>query len=139
MQRAVPMVSYEDIGAAADRLCRAFGFEERGERFANPDGTVTQAEIWLGDARIMIGWPGPEYLSPAHHAETCEDARRWSDVPWVIDGALAYVDGVDAHVARARLEGAVILCELTDEPPGRLYAAADPEGHRWMFIQPTAT
>lgn len=137
--RAVPMISYEDVGSAADWLCRAFGFQERGERFRNADGTVTHAEVEIGEALVMLGWPGPDYRSPAHHAETCDDARRWSDVPWVIDGVLIPVDDVDAHAARARAEGAVIIRELTDEPPGRLYAAADLEGHRWMFIQPPAT
>ena len=136
VQRAVPMVPYEDVGAAADWLCRAFGFEEHDERFVNPDGVVTQTEVWLGDARVMIGWPGPDYRSPAHHAETCEDARRWSDVPWVIDGVLIFVSDVDDHAACARDAGAEIIREVSDEPPGRLYAAADLEGHRWMFIQP---
>jgi len=95
--------------------------------------------VWLGDARVMIGWPGPDYRSPARHAQTCEDARRWSDVPWVIDGVLIFVGEVDAHAARAREAGAEIIRELTDEPPGRLYAVSDVEGHRWMFIQPPAT
>ncbi len=29
----------------------------------------------------------------------------------------------------------MILREPKDEPYGRLYNAADPEGHRWMFMQ----
>ena len=50
-------------------------------------------------------------------------------------GSSIYVDDVDAHCERARAEGAVILREPKDEPYGRLYNAADPEGHRWMFMQ----
>jgi PhnB protein len=42
----------------------------------------------------------------------------------------------DAHLARARAEGATILGEPADEPYGRLYRAEDLEGHRWMFIEP---
>ena len=32
--------------------------------------------------------------------------------------------------------GATILREPEDLPFGRLYSAADLEGHRWMFMQP---
>jgi uncharacterized glyoxalase superfamily protein PhnB len=39
-QRVFPMLSYEDVGRAADWIGSAFGFEER-ERFADDDGTVT--------------------------------------------------------------------------------------------------
>ena len=35
--------------------------------------------------------------------------------------------------------GAEILREPEDLPFGRLYSAADPEGHRWMFMQPTTS
>ena len=33
--------------------------------------------------------------------------------------------------------GAQILREPEDQPFGRLYSAADLEGHRWMFMQPS--
>ena len=135
-QRAVPMLSYEDVGGAADWLSQAFGFHERGERYTEADGRVTHAELDLDGAQVMLGWPGPEYQGPARHAKGCEDAQRWSAVPYIVDGVLIYVDDVDAHCERARAEGAVILREPKDEPYGRLYNAADPEGHRWMFMQP---
>jgi len=83
----------------------------------------------------MLGWPGPEYRSPAHHAEECEQARKWLEPPHVVDGVLVYVDDVDAHCDRARVVGATILSEPRDELFGRIYKAADLEGHRWMFIQ----
>jgi PhnB protein len=134
-QRAVPMLSYEDVGAATDWLSRAFGFRERGDRYVEEDGTVTHAEIELGGAIVMLGWPGPGYQSPAHHARVCAEAKAWSDVPFVIDGVLIYVDDLDEHLQRARAEGATILREPKEEPYGRLYNAADLEGHRWMFMQ----
>ena len=134
-QRAIPLLSYENVAAAIDWLGEAFGFEERGERYAEPDGTVTHAELELDGAVVMLGWPGPDYQSPAHHAELCEHARRWSEVPYVVDGVLVYVEDVDRHCDRARAAGAVILREPKDEPYGRLYNAADLEGHRWMFMQ----
>jgi len=137
MARAVPMVSYEDVGAAVDWLSNAFGFRESGERFSDGDGRVTHAELSLDGATVMLGWPGPEYRSPAHHADECEQAARWLATPFVVDGVQVEVDYVDAHEAQARAAGATIIRELEDLPFGRLYSAADLEGHRWMFIQLT--
>jgi uncharacterized glyoxalase superfamily protein PhnB len=134
-QRAVPFISYEDVDAAADWLSQAFGFQEQGERYADDDGRVTHAELGLEGALVMLGWPGPDYRSPKHHAEDCAQARRWLRPPHVVDGVLVYVSDVDAHCKRAKAAGATILREPTDEPYGRLYTAADIEGHRWMFMQ----
>ena len=136
-QRAVPMLSYENVAAAIDWLGRAFGFRER-ERYTEPDGTVSHAELELDGAVVMLGWPGPDYQSPSRHAEVCEHARKWLAVPWVVDGVLVYVADLDRHCERARAAGAVILREPEDEPYGRLYSAADHEGHRWMFMQAPA-
>jgi PhnB protein len=136
VQRAVPMISYEEVGAAIDWLGKAFGFQE-GERFEDGEGRVTHAELELNGASVMLGWPGPDYQSPAHHAGNCEQARRWLSTPWIIDGVLVYVDDVDHHCEQAKAAGASILRELEDQPFGRLYSAADLEGHRWMFMQPS--
>ena len=136
-QRAIPMISYEDVGAAVDWLGTAFGFRESGERYTDDEGHVTHAELELDGASVMLGWPGPEYRSPAHHAQDCEQAARWLSTPWVIDGVHVEVEDIDAHYERASAAGATILRELEEQPFGRLYAAAEPEGHRWMFMQPT--
>ena len=135
MNRAIPMLSYEDVGAAAEWLERAFGFEESGERFDDGEGHVTHAELSLDGATVFLGWPGPEYRSPRRHAQECEQAARWLDAPWVVDGVHVEIADVDAHCAQARAAGAEILREPEDLPFGRLYSAADPEGHRWMFMQ----
>jgi uncharacterized glyoxalase superfamily protein PhnB len=134
-RRAVPMLSYENVAAAIDWLTEAFGFREEGERYTEADGTVSHAELELDGAVVMLGWPGPDYRGPAKHAAECEQARRWLDVPYIVDGVLVYVDDVDAHCEHARAAGATILREPKDEPYGRLYNAADLEGHRWMFMQ----
>ena len=130
------MLSYEDVAAAIDWLGAAFGFRQEGPRYTDPDGRVTHVELRLDGASVMLGWPGPDYRSPAHHAEECDQARRWLATPWVIDGVHVSVDDVDAHYERAREAGATILREPEDLPFGRLYSAADLEGHRWMFMQP---
>jgi len=134
-QRAIAMISYEDVGSAADFLIEAFGFTEVGERFADRDGRVTHLELERGGATVMLGWPGPDYMDPSHHASMCAWASAWLATPWVIDGVLVTVEDVDAHHAHAEASGAIILRAPEDGPPGRLYAAADPSGHRWMFLQ----
>jgi len=83
----------------------------------------------------MLASPTPDYESPAHHRQSCEQARKWSSVPWVIDGVLVYVDNLDAHFATARAAGATILSEIEEDPPGRRYRVEDLEGHRWFFME----
>lgn len=134
------MVSYEDVAAAIDWLVAAFGFREVGARFTDDEGRVTHAELDLDGATVMLGWPGADYRSPANHARTCPDAARWLDVPWVVDGVFVTVSDLDAHHARSVEAGARILRGPEAVPSvGRLYTAEDLEGHRWMFMDETAT
>ena len=76
--------------------------------------------------------------SPRTIQRESEAARRAYDNPWVIDGHFVEVDDVGAHYERAKAAGANIICEPDEPGVGlRLYTAEDPEGHRWMFGQPT--
>jgi uncharacterized glyoxalase superfamily protein PhnB len=61
-QRIVPMLSYEDVGRAADWISRAFGFEEV-ERFED-ERTVTHVTLKLGDGVLFLGNPGPRLPRP---------------------------------------------------------------------------
>jgi PhnB protein len=137
LPRITPMIAYEDVAAALDWLTKAFGFREReGTRLTSGDGRITHAEMELEDGVIMLANPTSEYQSPKHHADVCEQARKWLAVPYVIDGLHVFVDAVDAHFARAKAAGATLLSEPEDQPYGeRVYRAADLEGHRWMFAQ----
>ena len=54
----------------------------------------------------------------------------------MVDGVHVQVANLDTHYERARAAGTTILREPEDLPFGRLYSAADLEGHRWMFMQP---
>ena len=137
VQTVVPMVSYEDVAAAAEWLCSAFGFTE-DFRVAEGGGRVTHVQLQFAGGILMAGWPGPHYQSPRHHADGCEDARRWLDSPFVVDGVYVRVDDIDAHFERARAAGARILTEVEDNIPAgqRQYRAEDVEGHRWMFAEP---
>lgn len=134
MPGVIPMISYEDGVAALEWLATAFGFRERA-RLMGPDGRLAHAEMEAGAGVIMLATPTPDYENPKRHRERCERARRWSAVPWIVDGVLVYVDNIDQHYERARKAGAAILSEPEDGPPGRRYRAEDLEGHRWMFLQ----
>jgi len=130
----IPMVAYEDGAAALAWLSRAFGFRERA-RMVGEDGRLSHGEMEAGEGMIMLATPSPQYQGPKRHREECEAARKWSEVPFIIDGVLVYVDDVDAHFDRARDAGATILSEVEAGGPGRRYRAEDLEGHRWMFME----
>jgi uncharacterized glyoxalase superfamily protein PhnB len=96
---------------------------------------VVHGELELSGNVVMVASPSPDYRSPKNHAEACEQARRWSAVPWVIDGVLVFLDDVDSHYEKAVAAGATMLSDVEEGGPGRLYRVADLEGHRWMFLQ----
>ncbi|HZT97659.1 MAG TPA: VOC family protein [Chloroflexota bacterium] len=132
----VPMLAYEDPGAALDWLASVFGFREI-RRMVMPDGRIGHAEMEAGDGGlIMLATPSPDYESPRSHRRHCPRADRWLSVPYVVDGVLVHVDDLDAHYRQANAAGAIMLSGVEDEPYGRLYRAEDIEGHRWMFMQP---
>ena len=76
----IPMLSYEDGAAAIEWLAKAFGFRER-TRMIGEDGKLSHGEMVAGEGVIMLASPTPDYESPAHHRQSCEQARKWSSVP----------------------------------------------------------
>lgn len=133
-QTVFPMMAYEDAALAMDWLVRAFGFVER-RKMTDQQGRVVHGELELSGNIVMVASPTPDYQGPKRHAQNCEQARQWLKVPWVIDGVLVFVDDIDSHFIQAKREGAAMLSEIESGGPGRLYRAADLEGHRWMFVQ----
>ena len=95
-QTIFPMIAYENAAAAMDWLVSAFGFREV-RRMTDKEGRVIHGELELSGNVVMVATPTPAYRGPTRHAESCQDAQRWLSVPWIIDGALVYVDDVDAH------------------------------------------
>ena len=130
----IPMIAYENGPAAMDWLARAFGFRERTRMLAK-DGRLSHGEMQAGDGLIMLATPSPHYHGPKHHREECEAARAWSEVPYIVDGVLVYVNDAEKHFERAQAAGARILSPLEDGVEGKRYRAEDLEGHRWMFMQ----
>lgn len=116
----VPIVVYEDAGKAVEWLCRAFGFTERLR--APREGTVSHAQLVVGDGAIMVGRQGREFRAP----------RRGEVSQYV----LVHVENVDGHFETAKRVGATIVDPVRNKPFGeRQYTAEDPEGHRWTFSQ----
>ena len=84
----------------------------------NPDGTVTHAEITIGDSLVMLGEAGG---------------------PWKPRPAALYlwVDDVDATYARALEEGAMSESEPEDKPYGHRNAGViDRNGVTWWIGAP---
>ena len=130
----IPMLAYEDGAAAMDWLARAFGFRER-TRMLGDNARLSHGEMEAGEGMIMLATPSPHYHGPKRHREESEAAKKWSEVPYIIDGVLVYVDDVTAHFERAKAAGATILSEVESGGPGKRYRAEDLEGHRWMFME----
>lgn len=73
MPDVVPFLDYEDAGAAADWLVRAFGFEEV-ERFEE-DGDVTHVTLRSGDGLVFLGHPDG-YVNPLQLREQSDTVAR---------------------------------------------------------------
>jgi len=121
----ISSVVYRDQRAAIAWLEKAFGFE-LSEVLEDGDGKILHAEMTFGEGIIMIGSEWFEWArSPAN-----VDGKNTQRVHVHLD------TDVDAHCARARAAGAVIVGEPQDQFYGeRTYGVRDPEGHHWSFSQ----
>jgi uncharacterized glyoxalase superfamily protein PhnB len=126
----IPVLVYDDVGAACDWLCRAFGFTERWR---------------AGDHRAQLAFDGGALIIGESRlggtGEPAAGPRLASGSP---EGPISHevmvrVPDVDDHCAHAREQGAEILQEPQDLPYGeRQYNAVDIGGHRWTFSQSIA-
>ena len=130
----IPMIAYEDGPRAMDWLSTAFGFKER-MRVVTKEGRLSHGEMEAGDGLIMLATPSPDYEGPKKHREGCEQASKWSSVPFIIDGVLVYVPDVKVHYEQARRAGARILSDIDSDENAKRYRVEDLEGHRWMFME----
>jgi len=134
MQGVIPMIAYEEGVKAMEWLADAFGFKDQ-TRMLGSDGRLAHGEMETGSGLVMLATPSPDYQGPKRHRQSCDAARKWSEVPWVVDGVLVYVDDIDEHFIKAKRSGANVLSEPEDGPPGKRYRVEDIEGHRWMFME----
>jgi uncharacterized glyoxalase superfamily protein PhnB len=118
-------VFYKDPSAALDWLDKAFGFE-RSMVITDAEGRLAHAEMRFGDSYIMVGSEWAEFTASPNSV----GGKNTQMIHVHLE------DGIDAHCARARTEGATILQDPTDQFYGdRTYRARDPEGHVWTFGQ----
>jgi uncharacterized glyoxalase superfamily protein PhnB len=126
----IPVLVYDNVGAACDWLCRAFGFTERwraGDHRAQLafDGGA----LIIGESRV--GGAGEPGAGVRFAPESQQGPISHSVVVRVPDA--------DGHCAHAREQGVEILQEPRDFPYGeRQYSAVDIGGHRWTFSQSIA-
>lgn len=122
----IPCLRYRDALAAIDWLCDAFGFEKRA---VHADGRIVHhAQLTFGNGMIMLGSADAVSEWGRLIAQPEEVGMRETQSPCVI------VAEVDAHYARAKAAGAVIVIDISDQDyGGRGYSCRDPEGHLWWF------
>jgi len=124
-----PALSYQNPVAALKWLERAFGFET-ALLVMSQDGVYRpdefHSEMRFGDGLVMIGGEWTD----RHKSPASAGGITTQTVHVHLD------EDIDAHCARARAAGAVILVEPADQFYGdRTYRAADIEGHVWTFGQ----
>jgi uncharacterized glyoxalase superfamily protein PhnB len=109
----IPVLSYPDVGVAADWLCKTFGFTVR---------------LRIGDHRIQLN-AGDGCLIVAEGSVPVDSAHL----------IMVRVPDANSHHQRVRQHGARILNPPTDYPYGeRQYNVQDFAGHRWTFTQSIA-
>jgi len=112
----LPELAYPDVNAAADWLCRAFGFSVR---------------LCIGDHRAQLSVPGGGALIVKQGEVSAQSCASHSVMVRVAD--------VDAHHARAVAAGAEVGGAPASYPFGeRQYGARDFAGHHWVFTQSVA-
>jgi uncharacterized glyoxalase superfamily protein PhnB len=122
-QNIFPALRYRDADAALEWLKRAFGAEEHAVHRGD-DGSITHAELRLGDGLVMFG----------QHSDS---GWMGGNPPDALASALSLylvVRDPDAHHARAVAAGGRVVRELEDTPYGsREYSVRDIEGNLWSF------
>lgn len=127
----VPVLVYDDPGAAADWLCATFGFAERFRQVVET-GQVVAAQLVIGDGAVMLtpSRVGQGFASPD------EAILRQPRAGEVCHKLSVRVPAVDAHHDRTREAGGTVLNPPTTYPFGeRQYTAEDLAGHRWTFTE----
>ena len=118
----LPHVFYQDLAEAIPWLTETFGFVEN-YRYAGPDGTMSGAQMHLGDAWIMVSSARPGRSSP-------------KQVGCGTQMLTIFVPDVESHYRQTKAAGATIVEELNETVYGeRQYGVEDLDGHRWLFSQ----
>ncbi len=116
----LPHILYQDVAEATVWLTKTFNFSEH-YRYADPAGTISGAQMHLGNAWIMLKKAPPGSPSPAQ-------------LGYGTQSLTIFVEKVEEHFRKAKSAGAKILEDLHETVYGELqYAAQDLDGHLWLF------
>jgi uncharacterized glyoxalase superfamily protein PhnB len=111
----IPELAYPDVAAAAEWLCKAFGFSVR-LRIGNH-----RAQLGLGSGAMILRSGSPEPEVASSHS------------------VMVRVENVDQHYANAISAGVRTSGAPTTYPYGeRQYGAQDLAGHWWVFSESVA-
>jgi len=115
----LPHITYQDVAQASAWLTTAFGFTEH-YRYG-PPGAPSSAQMYLGDAYVMLDAADPGQKTPA-------------ELGYGTQSLTVFVPDVDAHYQKAKSAGAQIVEDLHETTYGeRQYGARDLDGHHWLF------
>jgi uncharacterized glyoxalase superfamily protein PhnB len=108
----IPELVYDDVIAAIDWLCDAFGLVERWRAGDH------RAQLSIGGCTVAVTEPRTSKALPGRNS------------------LLVRVLDATAHYERSRARGATIIAEPKDFPYGeRQYTAEDLGGHHWTFSE----
>jgi uncharacterized glyoxalase superfamily protein PhnB len=118
---------YQKPKAALDWLERAFGLELSMLIESPDDDSMLHAEMsYAGRGRVMVGGEWEARTRSPRSANGVNTQAMHLEVE----------QDIDAHCAKARAAGAVVVQEPEDQFYGaRTYRALDLEGHMWTFSQ----
>ena len=117
-----PYLSVDDASAAIDFYQRALGAKER-VRMSGPGGAIMHAELELGDSRVMLSDPFPQFTP-----------RPPKELGGTSVSIFMYVEDVDAAFKQATDAGATSEMEPDDMFWGdRFGSLRDPFGHSWQL------
>lgn len=121
----VPCLRYRDAHALIEWLCSNVGFDKRLV-IPGKNGTVSHAELTLGDGMVMIGTELDDAYGQLLTTPDKTGGLQTQTV-WI------RVDDADTLYARVVESGADIVQQIGDvSQGGRAFACRDPEGHVWQ-------
>ena len=116
----LPHIVYQNVEEAMSWLNRVLGFREN-YRYGNTDGRADGAQMYLGNAYIMVRGGHRGGATPKQCGLHTQSLT-------------VFVEDVDGHYRRAKSEGAKIVEELHETAYGeRQYGVEDLDGHHWLF------
>lgn len=120
----VPLLVVRGAARAIDFYVQALGAKEIVRYVHATRGTVSHADLALGDAVFSV----------------TEEARNWnSDAPESLGGSPVvlqlHTEAVDVLFARACDAGATVVFPLQDFCGERMGRLRDPFGHLWILVQ----